>query len=287
MKKRFRYTYVLLRYRHDPLAGECVNVGVVLHSAGARFVGVRMRKTIGRLGKMFPSINKADLSSSLGAIERAVRALASTEQDGLLPSDLTDAAKVAARALPHDNSSYVWGELFSGLADDPAQALEAAYLRFVSRYDEDSVVRRDDAAIWQPVREQLAKFNVLDRLVPKTVVSSLDEVQFGHAWKNGAWHCYQALSFDLASSDSIRDKAARWSGHMLGASKSDDEIKPYFIVGAPSEQGLVDDYRRAIALLQASPLAPMVFEEDAAGELVEEIVHGMREHDEATRPGTS
>lgn len=284
MKKRFRYTYVLLRYRHDPLAGEFVNVGVVLHSADARFLGVRVRKTIGRLGKMFPGINKADLSASLSAVERGIRALAPSQQDDLLPSEATDAAKLAAVALPRDNTSYVWGELFSGLTNDPADALEAAYRRFVSRYDEEQIVRRDDAAVWQPVREQLAKFNVLERLEPKTVVSPIDEVQFGHAWKNGAWHCYQALSFDLASPDSIREKAARWSGHMLGVSKAPEAIKPYFIVGAPGDAGLIADYRRAIELLRASALAPAVYEEDSVDEFVEEIVHGMREHDEAASP---
>ena len=119
---------------------------------------------------------------------------------------------------------------------------------------------------------------------PKTVVSPVDEVQFGHAWKNGAWHCYQALSFDLASPDSIREKAARWSGHMLGASKSVEEIKPYFIVGAPTDATLASDYLRAIELLRASPLGPAVYEEDAADQLVEEIVRDMREHDEAGSP---
>ena len=31
MMGRRPYTYVLLRYRHDPLAGEFANVGVVVH----------------------------------------------------------------------------------------------------------------------------------------------------------------------------------------------------------------------------------------------------------------
>ncbi len=285
--KRHRYTYVLLRYRHDPLAGECVNVGVVLHSADARFLGVRVRKTLGRLGKMFPGISKADLTASLSAIERAVSKLAPPRQITLLGDEPTNAAKLAARALPHDDSSYVWGELASGVTDNPDATLEKLFHRFVTRYDEDLANRRDDAAVWQPVRERLAKHNVLDRLIPKTIVSPLDEVQFGHAWKNGAWHCYQPLSFDLASRESILDKAARWSGHMLGASKAPEQIKPYFIVGAPTDSVLLADYQRAIELLRASPLQPTVFEEGEVDDLVEEIVSEMKEHDRSRGAGAA
>jgi len=284
MKKRFPYTYVLLRYRHDPLAGECVNVGVVLHSAATAFVGVRVRKTMGRLGKVFPGISRSDLSASLNAIERAVVALAPSPDGGLFSPDIADAAELARRSLPADDSSYIWGELCSGMADDPERTLDYLYRRFVSRFDEDATVRRDDAAVWQPVRDRLSMRNVLHRLEPKTIVSPIDEVQFAYAWKNGSWHCYQALSFDLASSETIREKAARWSGHMLGASKSPDGVKPYFIVGAPGDEALEPDYRRAIALLRASPLAPSVYEEDDVDELIDEIVADMRMHDQGS-PG--
>lgn len=282
--KRYRYTYVLLRYRHDPIAGECVNVGVVLHSADARFLGARVRKTLGRLGKMFPGIGKAELTSSLSAIERAVNKLAPPKLPGIFDDESTDAARLAARALPQDDSSYIWGELCSGVTDDPASTLNKLYHRFVTKYDEDQTFRRDDAAVWQPVRERLAQHNVLDRLVPKTVISPVDEIQFGHAWKNGAWHCYQPLSFDLASRESILDKAARWSGHMLGASKASEQIKPYFIVGAPADQLLVSDYHRAIELLRASPLQPSVFEEADVDELVDEIVSEIKGHDRSQHP---
>ena len=276
MKKRFSYTYVVLRYRHDPLAEEFANVGVVLHAPADGYLGIRVRKTLGRLGKIFPGLVKSDLTTSLNAIERAVSKLASRRDDGLFPTGPTDASELAARALPKDDSSYIWGPLRSGTTDLPAEALNRLYERFVSKYDEESFVRRDDSAIWQPVRERLAAKKLLDRLQPKTVVSPLDTVEFGSAWKNGVWHCYQALSFDLMTADGIREKAARWSGHMLGASRSADDIKPYFLVGAPSDKQLVPDYERAIKLLRASALDPSVYEEAEADTLVSQIERNMR-----------
>jgi hypothetical protein len=57
MSERQPYTYVVLRYRHDPLAGEFANVGVVLHAPRGRFLGAKLRTTPGgRLTRMFPTI---------------------------------------------------------------------------------------------------------------------------------------------------------------------------------------------------------------------------------------
>jgi hypothetical protein len=275
MKERAPYTYVLLRYRHDPLAGEFANVGVVLHAPESGFVGVRLRKTLGRLGKLFPGISKSDLTSSLNTIERSVRKLSPTSQTSLFER-FSNAAELAARALPTDDSSYIWSNLHSGLTADPAKEVDRIYDRFVGRYDEDSSTRRDDQAVWQPVRERLSAKKLLDRLQPKVVVSPLDEVQFDNAWKNGAWHCYQPLSFDLTTAEGIREKAERWSGRMLGASKADEEIKPHFYVGAPSDKSLRLHYERAVELLKASPLNPQVFEEEQIDDFIREIVSEMQ-----------
>lgn len=281
MKKDIPYTYVLLRYRHDPLSGEFVNVGVVLHSFPARYLGARVRKTIGRLSKMFPDIDKSHLTMALQAIERSVLKLRQSLDDGLLSSmsKPSDAATLAGQAMPPDDSSFVWGDLRSGITDDPERVLDKLYKRFVAVYDEEGRVSRDDAAVWQPVRERLLAKCLLDRLQPKTIISPVDEVDFDSAWKNGVWHCYQALSFDLASPDSIREKAARWSGHMLGASKSSEPIQPHFIVGAPANPDLFRHYLRAIELIKASPLNPDVHEESDVDSFVNQIEDEIRAHD--------
>jgi hypothetical protein len=275
MKHRIPYTYVLLRYRHDPLAGEFANVGVVLHAPQQNYIDVRVRKTLGRLGRIFPGLGKGELTASLSVIAKAIRRVSKeTSNEGLFRSD-GDAARLAARAMPADDSSYIWSNVHSGLTSDPSATLDQLYERFVGRYDEENVARRDDAAVWQPVRDKLSARNLLDRLEPKTIVSALDEVKFDSAWKNGAWHCYQALSFDLTTAEGIRDKAARWSGHMLGASRATEDVKPYFLVGAPAEAGLVSDFNRAIELLRASALDPVVFVESQIDDLVQTIADEM------------
>jgi hypothetical protein len=279
MIDRMAYTYVLLRYRHDSLSGEFANVGVVVHSPGWHFLGSRVRKTVGRLSKMFPDLDRAALMDGLRVVERGLARLQKSEGSGLL-TKLRDAESFAKLVLPPDDSSLIWSSVGSGVTQDPLETLESLYRRFISRYDESGRVTRDDAAVWQPVREKLVERNLADRLQPKLISSPIDEVEFQHAWKNGAWHCYQPLSFDLVTSEGIREKAARWAGHMTGLSRADEKIKPHFIVGPPTDPKLGDDYRRALDLLRASALNPDVYEEREIDKLVANIEREMGSHDQ-------
>jgi hypothetical protein len=80
-----------------------------------------------------------------------------------------------------------------------------------------------------PVRDRLAELKLADRLQPKTIASPFDRVEFDHAWKNGKWHCFQPLSFDLANEETIREKARRWAGQMLALKEATEPFKLYFL----------------------------------------------------------
>jgi hypothetical protein len=215
-------------------------------------------------------VNGESFKSTLRSIDRGVRKLAEREAGDLLSSS-SDVSMFARRVLPDDDSSFIWGPVGSGLTGDAGAELDRLYGRFVGRYDEEAKSSRDDAAVWRPVRQRLLERQIADRLQPKTIRSSIDQVVFEHAWKNGAWHCYQPLSFDLASGDNIRDKAARWVGHMVGLKDASEDFKPHFFVGAPSNPTLREDYMRAIGVLRLSPIETEIVEETEIDRLVDEI----------------
>jgi len=273
-----KYSYVVLRYRHDSLSGEFANVGVVLHAPASRFLDVRMRHTVGRLSKMFPDLNGEALKSAVRNIERAIKRLAASEAGDLF-ARFKDAGAFAKSVLPDDDSSFIWGPVGSGLTVNPAETLDKLYNRFVARYDEHQRQHRDDAAIWRPVRDRLAERNLVDRLKTKKIVSSLDHVEFQHAWKNGAWHCYQPISFDLANEENIRDKARRWAGHMLALKDASEPFRTYFFVGLPSDHHLRSAYEAAVNILKLSPGEPKVIDETRIDDLVHQIEDEIRTHD--------
>jgi hypothetical protein len=52
-----------------------------------------------------------------------------------------------------------------------------------------------------------------------------DEIDFQHAWKNGAWHCLEPVSFDLLRADSIREKAHKVLGELTSLRDATEPFK--------------------------------------------------------------
>jgi hypothetical protein len=282
MMKR-RYTYTVLRYVHDPLSAEFVNVGVVLFcpasSGMPALLKAGTRRTVGRMREMFPDLDQSAFRSTMRTIDRMlVRAAEALATDGLLTRD-GDAATFARTVIPADDSSLQWSPVGSGAAEDPEKAFERLYARFVTRYDVRQVGRRTDDEVWKPVRQLLEQRNLPVDFEAKTIVGVDDKIDFQHGWKNGAWHVYEPLSFDLADADGIYKKVHRWLGQLASVvPEATEAFHPYFIVGAPSDPKLDGAYRRAIKILKKSPGDVEVFEEAEVGQLVDRIEDEVRAH---------
>lgn len=282
MKKQFSYTFSVLRYRHDPLADEQVNVGLVFHSPSARFSDFKARHTHGRFSALYPDLDHAAWRSKLRAIERGLSRIAEKEGANLF-AQLADAGSLGRRVLPQDDSSFVWGEQGSGITTDPEGEFARLFERFVSLYDKEKRPVRQDADVWRPVREMLVSRGIANRLQRKVITSTADKVEFDHAWKNGAWHVVEPLSFDLASEDTIKDKARRWVGQLTTVSKGADEFHPHFIVGRPSSDDLMPAYKAALKILRTSPISPDIVEEANVASLVDQMEDDIRRHEELPR----
>lgn len=277
MTDRQPYTYTVLRYRHDPLAGEVVNVGIVLHAPQSGFLQCAMRTTYGRLSKLYPDFEGSALTADLRRIQTALKRLADAEMSDLF-SSVDDAAKFARRVVDDPAGSYFWSEVKSGITKSPEDDLKRIFQRYIGRFEAVSKTRKSDADVWRPARDKLIERHLAEFFESKTIRSKRDEVEFDHAWKNGIWHCFQPLSFDLADVDSIQNKAARWVGHMVGLSTADDQFRPYFIVGQPSEPRLANAYERAIAFLGEAPTAhaPRVIREEEIDAFVDTLAAQMK-----------
>lgn len=276
------YSYAILRYRHDAVAGEQVNIGVVLFAPKSGFLGAKFKRAVSRITKVFPTANGQMLRHDIRQIERAFEKLAKTrEVHDLLSSD-SNALSYGRKIVGIDDSSLVWSDLGSGMTTEPQKTLDELHQRFISQYDEDHVHRRVDADIWKPFRDKLSEKHVADIFEKKTIRSPRNEVEFEHAWKNGQWHCIQPLSFDLTTEEGIQDKASRWVGAMHGLSKGGEDFKAYFLLGEPSDKKMRPAFDRALAFLRDAPLDPEVVPESEMDSFVDEfadIVHA----DEATR----
>jgi hypothetical protein len=279
MNGRQPYSFIVLRYVHDIVTGEFVNVGLILHAPSYSILKWRTRKTIGRIKSVFPDLDREAFVTAMNSVERGLRNAAKDIQKEALFHRKNVVSTYAKSVVPNDDSSLQWSPLSSGLTSDPEKTFERLYERFVGRYDVDAKPKKTDEDVWRPVRTLLAERNLDISLEKKVVSGKTDSIEFRHAWKNGSWHAYEPLSLDLADAEGIKDKVRRWRGHLAAvADDSTEPLKLHFLVGAPENLQLLPAYENALEILRGSSFQPEIFEEAQASDLVDEIENEFREH---------
>lgn len=279
MTTRQPYSYVVLRYVHDVLTGEFVNVGVVMVAPQNGKFLAKTRKTIGRIKHVFPDLDRTAFVGAMKAFDRGIRRVRTQVATEGLFSDQVNASGYARQILPNDDSSLQWSLAGSGLSANIEETFARLFERFVSRYDTYSAKRKSDDDVWRPVKEMLSQRGVQLHLESKIVSGKADSIEFSRAWKNGIWHVYEPLSFDLADADGIKDKARKWRGHLAAVAEgAQEDIQLNFLIAPPEKRSLLSAYHNAIEILGGSPFKTKVFEEDDVNAFVNEIEDEVREH---------
>jgi hypothetical protein len=276
---RLSYTYAVLRYMHDVVTGEFINVGVVAVTTKPFRVAAKFRTTFGRVKDTFPNLDTEVFRARMRALQHRFDEMAKGDMSApsRTPQDIAEALKAV---LPTDDSALQWSSPGSGLTSDLNSALLGRYNRMVIAHDSSNAgVRRKDDDVWKHFRTELEVRNVLGRLKPKDIRVADDAVHFEHAWKNGHWNCLEPLSFDLASAESIKEKAHKWLGQLQSVSGALDGFEVFFLVGRPSAVELHSAYTQAMSILRKSPAASVV-EEDQAVPFSEQLAAEIIAHDQ-------
>lgn len=274
------YSYTILRYIHDTTTGEFVNVGVALYAPQNRYAGALCRNTYGRLSKMFPGMNAEHFKSMMRHIQERFE-----KQGELLSKELpleppNSVLDLARRILPADDSSLQWSPIGVGRTVDPSLVLENLFERMVMRYEDRPATRatRTDDDVWRHFKRHLASHQMLHYFEPKKITVQDDEIEFQYTWKNGVLHCIEPVSFDLSSSDSIRDKAHRWLGWVTSVSSSPEPFCLYFLVGQPQDESLMPAYENALSILNKVPVKTVILHEQQADKLPDMFSQYMADH---------
>lgn len=279
MTDRQAYSYTVLRYVHDVVAGEALNVGVVMHAKSENFLKVRTRKTVGRLRHVFPDLDRQEFIASMRAVDRGLAAISRRTKAQPLLSGEVDARSYALRLLPDDDSTLQWSPTATGLTTDLGKTFDRLYERYVVQYDQKADRRRTDDDVWRPVAEKLTEREVHIPFEPKMVAGAQDQIEFKKAWKNGCWHAYEPVSFDLADADHIKDKARRWRGHLSAVWEGKSEnVEVHFVLGLPRNTSLLAAYKTAKQILEGARFTTEVVDENDVDVLVATLEDEYRAH---------
>jgi hypothetical protein len=277
---RIPYSFSVLRYVHDPVTQEFVNIGVAVYSQQAGFLRALCTTHYTRITHLFTKIDGTRFRQLTRYVQDQINA-SGEKCAGALPFEPDRTIEhFLGRVLPADDSSLQFSRPVGvGLSHDLEKTLADLFDRYVERYAVPAgTARRDDEDVWRVFREPLEKRAVTAHLTKKRIVASSYDYEFQRAWKNGVWHVYEPVSFDMADGGAILEKANRWVGRATGLHDSSEKFKIHLLLGEPQDERLQPSFVKAQNLLAKMPGEKDFIRESEAEAFAVELERELRAH---------
>ena len=273
------YSFSVLRYVHDAVTQEFVNVGVAVFSPQAGYLRAQCTTSYARITHMFQKIDGPFFRESARYIQAQI-CLLGREFESALPFDKAPTIEmVLARVLPPDDSALQFSRPGVGLSEDLDKTLLQLFQRHVEQYAASGEMpRRSDDDIWRVFREPLDRALITPRLKPKRIVAPNYEYEFERSWKNDIWHVYEPVSFDMVEAASMLDKANRWVGRATSLMDSPDPFRIYMLLGEPTDDRLKTAFVKAQNILNKMPVKKEFIRESEAEAFAEEVAKEVQGH---------
>lgn len=280
------YRFSVLRYVHDPVTQEFVNIGVALFSPEANYLRAICTTNYGRITQVFQKIDGPRFRQLSRYIQDQICS-AGKEYESALPfeSGLT-IEQLLARVLPPDDSGIQFSKAGVGLSANLDQTLHELFQRHVEAYTASvDSPRRTDEDIWRVFREPLDRVSVTPHLRPKRIVAPSYDYEFERSWKNEIWHVYEPVSFDMVEAASMLDKANRWVGRATSLMDSSEPFRIHMLLGEPTDDRLKATFVRAQNILNKMPGKKEFIRESEAEAFAEELARDLKAHPEEDSAG--
>jgi hypothetical protein len=273
------YSFCVLRYVHDPISQEFVNIGVVVFAPEASYLRAICTVNYGRITQLFQRIDGQRFRQLSRYIQEEICAMG-RKREALLPFELgQDIEGILSKVLPPDDSAIQFSKPGVGLSADLDRTLQDAYNRYVDHYSIPlGAPTRTDEEVWQTFGEPLRRLHVTPRLCPKRIVASSYEYEFERSWRNQIWHVMEPVSFDMIDAGSMLDKANRWVGRATSLMDSSDLFSIHMLLGEPSDDRLAQTFIKAQNILRKMPGRREFVRESEADDFAEEVAREMGEY---------
>jgi hypothetical protein len=237
-----KYQYQLVRYIHDRATSEFVNVGIIVFQPETQYLKSKFITKYARITQFFNDINGHYLMSTLRQFEKEVDRIAATANE--LFFEYKYVSEITNSILPKDDSALECSEISFAIDISPSLALIDLFESKVARYIGDTETDTfHDKNVWSTCyKSYFDKYGITKSLKPHSIKTDNDTLQFDKAWKNGVWHCYQPLSFDLKKLDSIKNKVYKWSGIINELENSNEQINLYFLTISPRKHKTIKKF---------------------------------------------
>jgi hypothetical protein len=273
------YSFSILRYVHDAVTQEFINIGVAVYSPEAKFFDAICTTSYRRISNVFERIDGNRFRELTRYIQQQIGGMGSEYKSSLPFEPGVAMEHVLAKVLPADDSAIQFSKPGVGLSSDLDRTLKELFQRHVERYVlAGETSRRSDEEVWRVFREPLDRAQVTSSLRPKRIVAPSYEYDFERSWKNEIWHVYEPVSFDMVEAGSMLEKANRWVGRATSLLDSAEEFRIYLLLGEPQDERLKSTFLKAQNILNKMPGRKEFVRESEAEEFAEELARTMHSH---------
>jgi hypothetical protein len=274
------YTFSVVRYIHDVVSGEFINVGIVLYAPELNYLDSICTKKYGRLSRVFINVDGDQFRSLMRFLESQLSFyMNKLDSELLFDGKPKSILGILSAIIPQDDSSLQFSKEGFGLTNDPRITLEELYNRYVDQYtDRSKRISRDDDEVWKSFKRPLEERSIIKYLKPHRIVAHDFEYEFQHSWKNDQWRFLEPISLDLEDPSSITDKANKWLGRSISLSDSSENFKLYMLLGKPHEERLQPAFIKAENILNKITIPKEFIREDESEGFAEHLKFEIQRH---------
>lgn len=171
---KVEYSFAVLRYVHDIVTEEFINIGIVLYSPKANYLNSAFTTHYRRLSEVFSHQIEGDHFKSLVKyLNKSFSDKASRLISELPFSEAPkDVIEIANFILPKDDSSFQWSQSKSGFTEDLDKTLMYLFERLILRYQtvKKSESRTDDE-IKSVFKKEFERRKIISHLKSKHVTA--------------------------------------------------------------------------------------------------------------------
>lgn len=251
--------YSILQYKHSPVLGEAINVGVLFYFPDEeRKLHFHITDAT-RIKPIYKDFDTKYFNSILRLIKlNVVRYSGDIYAEKLLNDNLKEF--IHFYLLKNDDTALQFTNLHSvlNIFPNPEEAVEE-YTKLLLplttrketqtiKYNENYIIRKFKTRLFDHNKELAEK-------VTKDYVVKTDELSFKFdiAWQNGSLNLVHPLSFDLQDTQSIQRKTAEYCSYLTWLNKytKENNCRVDLLLAKPQESNLLSAYNKSIKLLQS------------------------------------
>jgi hypothetical protein len=237
------YELQVLRYHHDVITGEFVNVGIVLFNKEMQFLRCAVTHRYARLSRFFHAEKTASyVSQTIRSFENYIQRISQELVTELKYYDYTSIDEITSAILPKDDSSLQCSDITKGLSMNFNKTFDDLFIRYVTVYENISMreSRTDEEAWNQVYKKYFDEYGITNSLSKQRLKTENDIFDFDLTYKNGTLHLYNPVSFDLVDHDAIREKVYKWRGKIAEIETTNENINIHMLLLYPENQNQKD-----------------------------------------------